>query len=261
MIVQENNLSQISKWPELTGSVVILRGVGQTKSFSRPILILQPVGRLIPYCIEHEALLTLIKQFACIVEQLSIRGYLHGDLSYYNLLQHVDSEGRHHDDQGMRALLVDMQTLMPLREVTCSLMLILQQQIRYFVFQVFAQHVSVVVQAAQAEFTTGTPLFMGLSVIRKQGQCVSTELETLMYVLIFTLSGGILPWRHLDIDDHNLSSVKCGVMTSSSEFFRRVLTYVPKKCWDVLDRLRKLFFTPDYSTDVTCAKFTAELHL
>ena len=132
MIVQENNLSQISKWPELTGSMVILRGVGQTKSFSRPILILQPVGRLIPYCIEHEALLTLIKQFACIVEQLSIRGYLHGDLSYYNLLQHVDSEGRHHDDQGMRALLVDMQTLMPLREVTCSLVLILQQNAAKF---------------------------------------------------------------------------------------------------------------------------------
>ena len=138
---------------------------------------------------------------------------------------------------------------------------ILRQLIQYFVFQVFTHHVSVVVQAAQAEFATGTPLFMGLNVIRKQGHCVSTELETLMYVLIFTLSGGILPWRHLDIDDHNLTSVKCGVMTSASEFFRRVLTYVPKECWDVLDRLRKLFFTPDYSTHVTCAKFIAELHL
>ena len=123
--VQENNFSEISKWPELTGSVVVLRGVGHTQSFSRPILILQPVGRLIPYCIEHDAWLTLIKQFACIVEQLSVRGYLHGDLSYYNLLQHVGSEDRHQYDQGMGALLVDMQTLMPLREVTCSLMHIL----------------------------------------------------------------------------------------------------------------------------------------
>ncbi|KAL3162352.1 hypothetical protein ABBQ32_010035 [Trebouxia sp. C0010 RCD-2024] len=228
---EENNLSKISKWPELTGSVVVLRGVGYTKFSSRPILILQPVGRLIPYCIEHDALLTLIKQFVCIVEQLSVQGYLHGDLSYYNVLQHVDSDDQNQDDQGMRALLVDMQTLMPLRK------------------------------AAQAHFTTGTPLFMGLNVIRKQGHCVSTELETLMYVLVFTLSGGILPWRHLDIDDYNLSSVKCGVMTSASEFFRRVLTYVPKECWDVLDRLRKLFFTPDYCTDVTCAKFIAELHL
>ena len=58
--------------------------------------------------------------------------------------------------------------------------------------------------------TSGTPLFMGLNVIRKQGHCISTELETLMYVLILTLSGGILPWRHLDIDDHRLTSVKCG---------------------------------------------------
>lgn len=74
-----------------------------------------------------------------------------------------------------------------------------------------------------------------------------------MYVLVFTLSGGI--------DDHNLTSVKCGVMTSASEFFRRVLTYVPKESWDVLGRLRKLFFTPDYSTDVTCAEIIAELHL
>ena len=92
-------------------------------------LILQLVGRLISSCIEHDALLTLIKQFACIVEQLSIRGYLHGDLSYYNLLQHVDSEGQHQHDQGVRALLVDMQTLMPVRQVTCSLLLILQQHI------------------------------------------------------------------------------------------------------------------------------------
>ena len=54
-------------------------------------------------------------------------------------------------------------------------------------------HVSVIVQAAQAEFTPGKPLFMGLNVIRKEGHCVSTELETLMNVLMFTLSGDILP--------------------------------------------------------------------
>ena len=50
-------------------------------------------------------------------------------------------------------------------------------------------------------------------------------------------------------------------MTSASEFLQRVLTCVPKECWDVLDRLRKLVFTPDYSTDVTCAEFIAELYL
>ncbi len=116
-------------------------------------------------------------------------------------------------------------------------------------------------QAADAEFTTGTPLFMGLNVIRKKGHGVSTELETLMYVLIFTLSGGILPWRHMDVDDHNLTSVKYGVMASSDEFSRRVLNHIPKECWDVVDRLRKLFFIPIYRTDVTCADFIAHLHL
>ena len=125
----------------------------------------------------------------------------------------------------MRALLVDMQTLMPVREVTCSLMHILQQQIQYFVFRILQHHVSGVVQAAQAEFTTGTPLFMGLNVICKQGQCISTELETLMYVLISHCL--VLPWRHLDIDDHNHTSVKCGVMTSASEFFPKSVGM----CW------------------------------
>lgn len=49
-----------------------------------------------------------MKQFACVVKQLSAKGYLHGDLSYYNLLKHQDRDA---------ALLVDMQTLMPLQQV------------------------------------------------------------------------------------------------------------------------------------------------
>ena len=141
--VQENNLHKISKWPELTGSVVVLRGIGHTEFCSRPVLILQPVGRLIPCCIQHDALLALIKQFACIVEQLSVRGYLHGDLSYNNLLQHQASEDEHKDDHGMRALLVDMQTLMPLQQVPCSLMHVLRQKFQYLYCQLFTHRVSV----------------------------------------------------------------------------------------------------------------------
>ena len=74
------------------------------------------------------------------------------------------------------------------------------------------------VQAAHAEMTIGTPLFMAVDVLRKKGHDVSTELETLMYVLIFTLSGGILPCHHMQSDNHNLTSVKCGVMACSVEF-------------------------------------------
>lgn len=106
--MQVQNLKLVGSWPELSGSVVHLRGIGHTKSFSRHLLILQPVGCLVPYNIGLESLLSIMKQFACVVKQLSAKGYLHGDLSYYNLLKHPERDA---------ALLVDMQTLMPLQQV------------------------------------------------------------------------------------------------------------------------------------------------
>lgn len=119
-------------------------------------------------------------------------------------------------------------------------------------------------QAAHAEFTTGTPLFMGLNVLHKNGHSVSTELETLLYVLIFTLSGGKLPWRHMESDHRNLTPTRYGVMSCPYEFSHKVLKHIPDKCYEVMQRLRLLFFpdhAPLYRTDVTCADFIAELHL
>ena len=128
-----------------------------------------------------------------------------------------------------------------------------------YVFLFPMHHGSAVVQAAK--FPTGTPLFMGLNVLRKKGHNVSTELETLMYVLMFTLSGGKLPWRHIESDHPHLTPVRFGVMASSFEFSHRVLKHTPNRCRDLMDRLRLLFFTPVYRTNVTCAEFIAELHL
>ena len=70
---------------------------------------------------------------------------------------------------------------------------ILSHKFQYLFFQLFMHHVRVVVQVAQAEFTTDKPPFVELNVIRKQCHCVSTELETLTCVLIFTLFVGMLP--------------------------------------------------------------------
>ena len=105
----------------------------------------------------------------------------------------------------MRALLVDMQTLMLLQEVPCSTS---SDKFSIFFIQRFTHHVCVVVQAAES--TTGTPLFMGSNVVQKQDHCISTELETLMYVCtrVDIHTGGVLPWRHMGIDDHNLTSLK-----------------------------------------------------
>lgn len=106
--VQVENLKRIARWPELQNCVVLLRDIGRYDNQDRRMLILQPVGCLIPYKIEMDALLDLMKQFAGIVGQLAARGFLHGDLSYYNLLKRQDTN---------HALLVDMQTLTTLAQV------------------------------------------------------------------------------------------------------------------------------------------------
>lgn len=101
---------------------------------------------------------------------------------------------------------------------------------------------------------------MAWNVSRKKGHNVRTELESLMYVLMFVLAGGILPWRHIPLDHHNLAATRFGLM-ASDEFSRCVLERVPDKSRNMLYRLRELFFSPDYSTDVTPERFIAELHL
>ena len=127
MGVQEANLRKISNWPELQNSVVALRGIGRTDFCSSAVLVLQPVGHLIPFDIEHGALLGLIEQFSHIIQKLSKWGYLHGDLSYYNLLVQQDSEDQDRGGQDVHALLLDMQTLMSLPEVLSSFLRILLQ--------------------------------------------------------------------------------------------------------------------------------------
>ncbi|DBB01130.1 TPA: hypothetical protein ACH3X1_001021 [Trebouxia sp. C0004] len=171
------NLKRIARWPELQNCVVLLRDIGRYDNQERRMLILQPVGCLIPCKIKIDALLDLMKQFAGIVGQLAARGFLHGDLSYYNLLKRQDTND---------ALLVDMQTLMTLA------------------------------QAVGTGFTTGTPLFMGWNVIRKKGHLVSTELESLFYVLflywLVAFCPGVTPhsrtttWRQLYLASWHLTS-------------------------------------------------------
>ena len=114
------------------------------------------------------------------------------------------------------------------------------------------------VQAADHNWYTLKALFMGLNVIRKKGHSVSAnyKLETLMYVFdTQILSGGILLWRHMDVDDHNLTAVKYGLMASQ----RKVPSHIPKECWDVVNRLRKLILTPGdthvtYGDTYACAE-------
>lgn len=99
-------------------------------------------------------------------------------------------------------------------------------------------------QASDLGYTTSTLLFMGLNILRRKVHCVSTDLGTctLMYVLIFILSGGVLPWHHMDLDDHALTSLRYAAMAPSHGFSKGVLCYIPRQCWDVCGPLAQLAF-------------------
>ena len=84
---------------------------------------------------------------------------------------------------------------------------------------------------------------------------MSSELETLFNVMLYTLSGGVLHWQGMEKEHHHLLSLRRGAMLEGM-FERIMLKRVKKECWPVLQRLRAVFF-PDaeYRTDVSCQAF------
>ncbi len=72
----------------------------------RDVLVLTPLAELIPLTISPQALLTYVRELTVIIDSLADAGYLHADLSYYNLLF---KDGK--------PLLVDMQTLLSTAQV------------------------------------------------------------------------------------------------------------------------------------------------
>lgn len=52
----------------------------------RPALVLQPVGSLLPLDIDPQELVNYVRALVKIVDALSTAGFLHRDLSYFNLL-------------------------------------------------------------------------------------------------------------------------------------------------------------------------------
>ena len=101
----------------------------------------------------------------------------------------------------------------------------------------------------------GTPLFAAVSTLDGGPHTLSTELETLFNVMLYTLSGGVLHWRGLSHKHPHLITVRRGAMLQ--DWFERViLKRIDKECWPALEHLRALFF-PDrgYRTDVSCQEF------
>ena len=118
-------------------------------------------------------------------------------------------------------------------------------------------HATFVVQASSAGGQTGTPLFMSIAVMIGMGHSMGTELESLMYVIIFILSGGRLPWAKAHRDP---AFFRQGTMTLC--FSSRVLTRIPEQCHAWVSRLQALFFSGVYvKPSVTCQAFRAACFL
>ena len=106
---QERKLQIVSGIPGVAEHCVrLLRSCGVTlRGSERTLLVLTPLAELIPFTISTEALLAYVRELVGIIGSLEEAGYLHGDLSYYNLL--IKQDGK--------PLLVDLQTLMTVEEV------------------------------------------------------------------------------------------------------------------------------------------------
>jgi hypothetical protein len=61
---------------------------------------------------------------------------------------------------------------------------------------------------------TGTPQFMSLAAIWHKVQNVSTELESLMYVLLYIATAGRLIWRTYGLQHVEAGHVKFACMTA-----------------------------------------------
>ena len=94
------------------------------------------------------------------------------------------------------------------------------------------------VQASEGGRRTSTPLFMACDVMKRGKHSIGTELETVLYVIIFILSNGVVTWRHIDAYDHLACEARVRVMTVGFE--DRVLVKVPPSCHKWLRRLRDL---------------------
>ena len=109
---------------------------------------------------------------------------------------------------------------------------------------------------------TGTPLFMACSILQGEKHTVSSDLESLFYMLLFLACKGHVHWANSSLWSREALSCKVhSVMVE--EYFD---LYVRQRCAKVqpallapIDRLQKLFFAPAYNRKVSVEEFLKAL--
>lgn len=110
-----------------------------------------------------------------------------------------------------------------------------------------------------SRMVTGTPQFMSLAAIWHRVQNVSTELESLMYVLLYIATAGRLIWRTYGLHHVEAGHVKFACMTA--RFRDEVLVRIPDPALkEVAIAMQRLFFPGcQHRSDVTVKEFQSAL--
>ena len=106
--------------PGVAKHFVRLVGVATTEDLgpARQMMVLEPYAELIPFNIDPCELARLMRSFVTIVIRLHQSGYMHLDLSYFNLLMY-----------NKEALLADLQTMRPNDEVSQTVVIIKRSKV------------------------------------------------------------------------------------------------------------------------------------
>lgn len=195
-----------------------------TLSNDVPYLITRPFGNLLAIDDSADLILKVIGRAALIIERLAKRKppVLHRDISVGNLVYCGE----------------DQET---------------------FLIDFGAARDADVAQSLQS--ITGTSTFIARSVLEGEGYSLSSELESLMYVLVFLAVNGVAHWANQRVRPAALLSTKVASFAENESFNR----YVVKRCRSdlvgVVERLQKLFWQPSYQRNISPEQFHEALIL
>jgi len=190
-----------------------------------PYVITRPFGSLPAMNDSAELIISVVQGAASIIQQLACLTppVLHRDISVGNLIYYGDDQS---------TFLIDFDTA------------VVAPTGRFL--------------AVDPQSITGTSTFIARSVLEGEGYTLSSELESLMYVLVFLAVDGAVHWGNMPIGSTALD-VKVATFYEQQSFEKYVLQRCRSDLMQVVKRLRKLFWQPTYQHSVTPLQFRQAL--
>jgi len=186
-----------------------------------PYVITRPFGSLLAINDSAELVISVVQSAASIIQQLACRTppVLHRDISVGNLIYYGDDQS---------TFLIDFGTAV-VASAGC-------------------------LSAMGPYSITGTCTFIARSVLEGEGYSLSSELESLMYVLVFLAVDGAAHWGNKPIGPAALD-VKVATFGEQESFDKYVLRRCRSDLMQAVKRLRNVFWEPTYQRNITTLQF------